>query len=132
MSQLTCGDVTVSESDEITPDDVSLSNCTLSSSSITPEEPLAASVEALNTLEATSLDATIALTAPRAAGDLPTVTASLDPGEQVRVEAEITGNTLGVSPEPFEIGWEVVSVNDGPTLDPIEQEPIQLESAQFR
>ena len=139
MSQLTCGDVTVSETDGITPDDVSLSDCSLSASEITAEDTLEATVEATNTLQATAINIEVALTAPRAAGELPAATATLDPGETVRVQAEVTGNTLGVSSEPFTIGWEVTQAEPALSTEPIEDpdngyttEPIQLESARFR
>lgn len=121
MSQINCGDVTVSETDSVSPDDVELSNCSLSDQSITAAETLTATVEATNTLQTVPISVTFQMTAPNAVGSPPSLTAQLDGGETVRVEGEVQGNTLGVSSEPFSIGWEVTSVEPLATIpDPVD------------
>lgn len=133
MTQITCGDVNVSETDDITPDDVSLSDCSLSASEITPEDTLEATVEATNTLSTETIDIEVALTAPRAVSDLPVAEATLGPRETVTIQAEVTGNTLGVSSEPFTIGYEVTQAERSASTQPIEDPtPISLEAASFR
>lgn len=121
MSQVNCGDVTVSETESVSPDDVELSNCSLSDQSITAQQTLTARVQAVNTLQTVPLAVTFQMTAPNAVGSLPSVTAELDGGESIRVEGEVQGNTLGVSSEPFSIGWEVASVEPLTTIpDPVD------------
>lgn len=132
MATTTCGDVTVTETDSPTDNAVRLGNCSLSASDITAGETLTATVEATNTLAATAVEATVQMTAPRAVGSLPSATVTIEPGETVRVEGELIGNDLGVSSEPFTIGWEVTNVSfvddgdGGFTTDPIQLDPASL------
>lgn len=121
MSQVTCGDLTVSETESVSPDDVRLSNCSLSDQSITAAETVTAAADAENTLQTIPLLVTFQMTAPNAVGDLPSVSAQLDGGETIRVEGTVDGNTLGVSSEPFTIGWKVASVEPLTTIpDPVD------------
>jgi hypothetical protein len=131
MSQTTCGDVTVSETESVSPNDVQLANCSLSDQSITAGDTLTATVEATNTLQTVPVNIEVQMTAPRAVGSLPSATATLEGGETVRVEGEVQGNTLGVSSDPFSIGWEVVSVSSAVEIpDPVDPGDPVLEPTQ--
>ena len=121
MTEIQCGTVTLEEQ-EVTPADINLSDCNVSSNTVGPEGSVEAVVIATNTAEVAGEVTIVTTVGGTPEADL---TFEISAGESEEILTELPAGLFTTSGEM--VGYEVVSAEATEVLDPIDPGPIEPE-----
>ena len=119
MTQIQCGVVTLEEQ-EVTPADINLSDCTVSSNTVGPEGSVEAVVTATNTADVAAAVEIVTTVGGTPEADL---TFEITSGSSEEIVTDLPAGLFSTSGET--VGYEVVSAEATEALDPIDPGPIE-------